>query len=59
MSEPDHRQKVKECQEVAAKCCTQWECDFLDSMDEWEGDFTEKQKAIIDRIYEKVCKSPY
>jgi hypothetical protein len=57
--EPTYSQKVKEAQEVAAKACTQWECDFLDSMDEWEGDFTEKQKAIIDRIYNKVCESSY
>lgn len=59
MPEPDHRQKVAESQEVANQVLTQWECDFLDSMDAWKGAFTEKQKEVIDKIYKKVCESPY
>jgi len=59
MSEPDYRKKVAEAQEVATKVCTEWECNFLDNLDEWEGVFTPKQKEVIDKIYKKVCESPY
>ena len=59
MGEPTHRQKVSECQEVAAKVCTEWECEFLESMTKWTGVYTLKQQEVIDRIYKKVCESAY
>jgi hypothetical protein len=57
--EPDHRQKVEECREIARKLFSEWECDFLDSVAVWTGEFTPKQKAIIDQLYKKACASPY
>ena len=53
----DYRQKVEEIAEVANELCTEWEINFIESVQEWTGDFTDKQKAVIDRIYEKACAS--
>ena len=60
MSEPDYPQKVTEIAEVASKICTEWECDFIESIQGRNLDvLSDKQKAVIDRIYKKVCDSPY
>jgi len=58
-SEPDYRQKIQEIEEVAHQVCTEWECGFIEEMIQWEGEYTSKQKDVIDRIYRKVCDSPY
>ena len=34
---------------------TDWEVNFLDSVDKWEGDLTPKQIATIEKIYERRC----
>jgi hypothetical protein len=34
---------------------TDWEVNFIDDMSRWEGDFTEKQIAMIYKIYERRC----
>ena len=57
MDNDDYRQKVEEIAEVANELCTEWEINFIESVQEWTGDFTDKQKAVIDRIYEKACAS--
>jgi len=57
VSEPSYRQKVKEIAEIAGEICTEWEIAFLDDMQTWTGDPTEKQQAVIDRLYEKACAS--
>ena len=32
-----------------------WEIDFLDNLNsEWNGDFTDRQAAVIEKIYERV-----
>lgn len=35
---------------------TGWECTFISDMYDWEGEYTEKQKAKIESIYDKVIK---
>ena len=55
----DLRQMVEEIGEVIDKIGTQWECEFIDSMDSWGDDYTEKQEEIIRKLYKKACDSPY
>ena len=53
---------IDEIREVMLQVCTQWECDFMDSiaMQVKRGRvLSEKQKKVLDKIYEKVCESPY
>jgi len=48
--------------EGGAEVCTEWECDFLESVNEQMArrrDMSPKQLDIIDRIYDKVCRSNY
>ncbi len=59
MSDVTYLQKVEEIEEVISKIGNQWECEFIDDMTTWDGEHTDKQKAVIDRLYEKACKSPY
>ena len=59
MPDLDHHEMLKEISEVASKVCSAWECSYIQSMQEWKGAFTTKQKKIIEEIYEKVCDSPY
>ena len=33
---------------------TSWEIDFLDSVNDWEGMFTERQAETIERMWNKV-----
>jgi hypothetical protein len=58
MPEPiTYREKIKEIQEIASDICSEWEIEFLESVENWRGEHTEKQKEIIDRIYQKACDS--
>ena len=62
MSEPDNRKKIDEIIEVKNECLTAWEIDFITSIDEQEkrkGFLSPKQGEILERIYKKVCDSPY
>ena len=52
------QQKIKEILEVYEKVCTEWECEFMESVKN-QKKFSEKQEAVINRIYVKVCESPY
>ncbi len=56
---PDDQTKLREIAEISEKICTPWEQDFIESLLEWEGDFTDKQRDVLSRIYEKACRSPY
>ena len=56
---PDHRTMLTEIAEVYEEVCSEWEINFVDSLLDWDGDFTEKQKAVLEKIYDKVCESPY
>lgn len=55
---PDHRTMLTEIAEVYEEVCSEWEINFVDSLLDWDGDFTEKQKAVLEKIYDKVCESP-
>ena len=50
----DLRKMVKELLADESDRLTPWECDFLDSMHKWTGDYTAKQAAIIERIWNKI-----
>ena len=51
---PDLRKMVKELLADESDRLSSWECDFLDSMHRWTGEYTEKQAAIIQRIWGKI-----
>lgn len=53
------KQKVDEILEVADEVLNDWEHLFIDDMFFWIGEYRPNQKKQIDRIYEKVCNSPY
>lgn len=50
--------KVEKIAEVASDALNDWECGFIENM-EGKTSFTESQVAVIDKIYDKVCDSPY
>lgn len=56
-------QMVREIHEIAYKICNEWEMNFIQDMRkkvvEGGDQFTPKQKAVIERLYEKACRSPY
>lgn len=64
MTSPDEATMVEESLEVADKVCTEWETEFLESL---QGRFetnpnhelTTKQSDKLADIYQKVCRSPY
>lgn len=49
---PDHSD-VEDCLEHE-ELLTAWEVDFLNNLLEWEGDFTERQDEVLERIISKV-----
>ncbi len=58
---PDDQQELRRCvQTIADKAeddselLTPWEWDFIGDMLAWNGDYTPKQVAIIDRIWRKI-----
>ncbi len=55
---PDYPKMVKEIAEVASDVLTEWECGFIEDQTGRQS-FSEKQRDIIDRIYEKVCNSSF
>lgn len=63
MVDPSYAKKVVEIHEISDKICNDWEARFIQNMITWaaetDDDFTDKQKAVIDKLYEKACSSPY
>lgn len=59
MSEITYNQKVEEIDEVIDEIGNEWECDFIEDMIYWNGEYTERQKETIDNLYRKACESPY
>ena len=55
----DYADKLNEIEEVANEVLNEWEIDFINSLLYTVTPLTDKQKAKIDEIYKKVCKSPY
>ncbi len=48
------RKMVKELLADESDQLTPWECNFLDDMHKWTGDYTAKQAEIIQRIWSKI-----
>ncbi len=53
MNIKDQRQMLQELLEVESGL-TEKEIEFLDSLTNWEGRFTDKQEAWLKRIWNKV-----
>jgi len=53
-----HQQMVSEIHEVASEVLNEWECGFIEDQvgKTW---FSPKQKAVIEKLYDKICESPY
>jgi hypothetical protein len=51
----------EEVMEVSDRICNEWEIDFLEGIARraQQERLTEKQLAILERIYRKACESPY
>jgi len=58
VSAEDHAEMVKEIAEVASDTLSERECEFIEDMG-GRRTFTVRQAAWIERIYEKVCDSPF
>jgi hypothetical protein len=48
------RKMIKELLADESDQLSSWECEFLDDMHRWTGDYTLKQAAVIERIWIKV-----
>lgn len=62
MAATDVGRKIEEIIEVASEICTEWEYEFMESIEEQHKEgrtLSPKQIAILDRIYEKACNSDY
>lgn len=49
----DYRHMVNELCDCS-EGLTGWECTFVSDMYDWEGEYTEKQAATIEKIWNKV-----
>ena len=49
----DYKELVEELCDVQSGL-TNWECDFVSDMLDWAGEYTQKQRATIEKIYDKV-----
>jgi len=47
------RKMVLEMLETEDRGFTDWEIEFLDNMNVWKGDYSERQANMIEKIYEK------
>jgi hypothetical protein len=61
MAKPSHERMYQEIVDVSDEICSEWEIDFLDSIEGriLRGTLSDKQKAVLERIYEKACKSRF
>lgn len=56
------QRKIQEIHDVRDKCLSEWECQFI-------GDIffqvqsgkrlSDKQETIVEKLWDKVCESPY
>ena len=56
------KQQLEEIMEVASDICNEWECNFLESVQEQlqnGRELSSKQLDTLERIYQKACNSPY
>lgn len=59
---PSNEIMVQEIIEVAEEALTEWEIDFMGSIESRisEGrELTEAQKKALNKIYDKVCAGPW
>ena len=56
---PDDARMWEEIAEVAYEVCTEWEAEFIESIEARAkaGTLTERQQKTLVRIYEKACRS--
>ena len=47
--------RIQELLDEYGSVLTQWEQEFLDSLDEWEGDLTAAQEEKLDDVYSRVA----
>ena len=63
MPELSNREKIEEIMEVADQVLSNWERDFCEDINRKSeyilNSLTEKQQDVLDRIYKKVCNSPF
>ena len=63
MPELSNREKIEEIMEVADQVLSNWERDFCEDISRKSeyilNSLTEKQQDVLDRIYQKVCNSPF
>lgn len=56
------QQMYDEIMEISDKICTPWEIDFLTSIGsrlKHVGSLSSAQQDVLERIYDKACKSAY
>lgn len=54
MTENESRKMVKECLADDSDRLTAWECEFLDSLNNRRDPLTERQVAILEKIWQKL-----
>ena len=53
MTDADIRNMIRECLADDSDRLTDWEMEFLDSLNKWTGDYTERQVEWLERIWSK------
>ncbi len=62
MADISHQRMLEEIMEVSDKICSPWEIDFLESIQRQVSQgrtLSDKQAAVLERIYKKACESAY
>ena len=58
MSQEELREKLYEIIDMDhVKELTEWEHRFISDMHEWREDFTERQAACLEKIWNKYCQA--
>lgn len=56
---PDHGTMISEIIEVASDALNEWECHFMESIQERSRALTDRQADMLERLYAKVCGGPH
>lgn len=62
MSDKSSQTLYDEIEEISDEICTPWEIDFLTSIAFTLGqgsELTPRQRSVLERIYDKACRSAY
>ena len=49
-----HREMLEELENCSDQL-SGWEVDFVDSLQNWDGDFTERQEEVLEDMYDNHC----